>query len=150
MVDVTGKEPTFRTAAAEGEILVNAAIFAAIQAGSSAKGDILGTARLAGIMAVKRTSELIPLCHPLPVSQCSIDFELDAETSVVKVRCQVAVTGRTGVEMEALTGAAVALLTIYDMTKALGKDMKIGNIRLLEKSGGKSGDYRAGRSSPHA
>lgn len=143
MVDVTGKDVTTRSALAEGEIAVNARIFAAIAAGTSAKGDILGTARLAGIMAAKRTADLIPLCHPLPVSHCGLDFELLAEASIVRARCQVKTAGRTGVEMEALTGVTVALLTIYDMTKALGKDMEIRHVRLLEKSGGKSGDYRA-------
>lgn len=143
MVDVTEKDMTTRSALAEGEIAVNARIFAAIAAGTSAKGDILGTARLAGIMAVKRTADLIPLCHSLPILHCGLDFELLADASIVRARCEVKTTGRTGVEMEALTGVTVALLTIYDMTKALGKDMEIRRVRLLEKSGGKSGDYRA-------
>ncbi len=150
MVDVSEKDVTTRMALAEGEIAVSAGIFAAIAAGTSAKGDILGTARLAGIMAVKRTADLIPLCHPLPVSNCSLDFELLADINTVRACCQVKTTGRTGVEMEALTGVAVALLTIYDMTKAIGQDMEIRRVRLLEKSGGKSGDYHAGDGGPHA
>ncbi|MCD8352364.1 MAG: cyclic pyranopterin monophosphate synthase MoaC [Planctomycetaceae bacterium] len=143
MVDVSTKDQTVRTAIAGGEIHVGPAIFAAIHDGTAAKGDVLGVARIAGIMAVKRTAELIPLCHPLAVSKCTVDFDLNEVTHTVRVRCMVKVTGRTGVEMEALTGATVALLTIYDMTKAMGKDMELGHIRLLEKSGGKSGDYRA-------
>ncbi|MCD8139401.1 MAG: cyclic pyranopterin monophosphate synthase MoaC [Planctomycetaceae bacterium] len=144
MVDVSAKDQTVRTAVAGGEIRVGPAIFAAIREGTAAKGDVLGVARLAGIMAVKKTVDLIPLCHPLAVSKCAVDFDLDESAHAVRVRCMVKVTGRTGVEMEALTGATVALLTIYDMTKAMGKTMEIGAIRLLEKSGGKSGDYRAG------
>lgn len=143
MVDVSAKDQTVRTAVAGGEIRVGPAIFAAIREGTAAKGDVLGVARIAGIMAVKKTADLIPLCHPLAVSKCTVDFELDEPAHAVRVRCMVKVTGRTGVEMEALTGATVALLTIYDMTKAMGKDMEIGSVRLLEKSGGKSGDYRA-------
>ncbi len=143
MVDISDKDITMRSAVAEGEIAVNAGIFAAIAAGTAAKGDVLGTARVAGIMAAKRTAELIPLCHQLPISHCSMDFELLAEEQVVRACCQVRTTGRTGVEMEALTGVTVALLTIYDMTKALGKDMEIRRVRLLEKSGGKSGEYHA-------
>ncbi len=144
MVDVSAKDQTVRTAVAGGEIRVGPAIFVAIREGTAAKGDVLGVARIAGIMAVKKTADLIPLCHPLAVSKCTVDFDLDEPAHAVRVRCMVKVTGRTGVEMEALTGATVALLTIYDMTKAMGKDMEIGGVRLLEKSGGKSGDYRAG------
>lgn len=143
MVDVSTKDVTVRTAVAEGEIKVGPVILQAIQQGTAAKGDVLGVARVAGIMAVKRTADVIPLCHPLPVSLCTVDFDIDAATASVWVRCTVGVTGRTGVEMEALTGVSVALLTIYDMTKALGKDMEIRSVRLVEKHGGKSGDYRA-------
>lgn len=143
MVDVSTKDVTARTAVALGEIKVGPVILQAIRQGSAAKGDVLGVARIAGIMAAKRTSDLIPLCHPLPVSSCTVDFELDEASASVRVRCAVGVAGRTGVEMEALTGAGVALLTIYDMTKALGKDMEIRNLRLAEKHGGKSGDYYA-------
>ena len=142
MVDVSGKAVTERIAVAEGEIRVGETVFRAIAAGTAAKGDVLGTARLAGIMAVKRTAELIPLCHPLPVSHCSIEFALDAAAAAVRVLCRVRTAGRTGVEMEALTGATIALLTVYDMTKAMGKGMEISRVRLLEKSGGASGEYR--------
>ena len=148
MVDVSGKEPTRRQAVAEGEIHVGRRILGAILEGTANKGDVLGTARLAGIMAVKRTADLIPLCHPLAVSHCSVDFTVVKSRAVVRARCLVRTTGRTGVEMEALTGASAALLTIYDMTKALGKGMEIRRLRLLEKSGGKGGDYRAKREKP--
>lgn len=148
MVDVSGKDVTARTAVAEGEILVGPIIFSAIAGGAAAKGDVLGVARLAGIMAVKRTADLIPLCHPLAVTHCCVAFELDAASHTVRARCEVRVNGRTGVEMEALTGVSVALLTIYDMAKALGKGMEIRRIRLLEKSGGKSGEYTADKNFP--
>ena len=143
MVDVTDKEATCRVAAARGEIHVNDAVMTAIRTGTAKKGDVLGVARVAGIMATKRTSDLIPMCHPLAISGCAVDFEVYPEEGKVAAVCTVKVTGNTGVEMEALTGASVALLTIYDMCKAVQKDMQITNIRLLRKSGGKSGDYIA-------
>ena len=109
--------------------------------GNVKKGDVLGVARVAGIMGVKKTSELIPMCHPLPIQKCSIDYELDHEKNRIHVFCTVKTEGKTGVEMEALTGVSVALLTVYDMCKAIDKTMEIGEIRLLEKNGGKSGHF---------
>ena len=141
MVDVTEKLPTSRTAVASGVIRVSAEVIRAIEEGTAEKGDVLGVARVAGIMAVKQTSQLIPLCHPLPVSQCGIDFELDRDNNRVKAICTVRVTGQTGVEMEALTGVSTALLTIYDMCKALDKRMELSEIHLDYKSGGKSGTF---------
>lgn len=140
MVDVTDKAATHRVAEARGEILVNEAVMSAIQTGTAKKGDVLGVARVAGIMAVKRTSDLIPMCHPLAVSGCSVDFQLFPDEGKVEAVCTVKVTGNTGVEMEALTGVSVALLTVYDMCKAVDKRMVLSEIRLLEKHGGKSGD----------
>ena len=142
MVDVTGKEPTFRTAVAEGTIRVSRPVLEAIVEGTAAKGDVLGVARVAGIMAVKRTWELIPLCHPLTLSHAAVDFEILEEQCAVREECTVRLTGRTGVEMEALTGVSVALLTVYDMCKAMDKGMEITGVRLLYKEGGKSGVYR--------
>ena len=142
MVDVTEKKETTRTAIAQGKIKVNDEIFAKVKEGSIAKGDVLGTARVAGIMAAKKTFELIPMCHLLMLTKCKVDFEMLEETKEIKAVCLVKTTGKTGVEMEALTGVQIALLTIYDMCKAVQKDMEITNIRLLEKSGGKSGDYQ--------
>ncbi|WP_312640416.1 cyclic pyranopterin monophosphate synthase MoaC [Hydrogenoanaerobacterium sp.] len=141
MVDVTEKNTTHRIATARGSIAVNAQTFEAIQAGSAQKGDVLGVARVAGIMAAKKTSELIPLCHPLALTKCTIDFELVPDTNEVIATCTVKVTGQTGVEMEALTGVTVALLTIYDMCKAIDKGMEIKAVYLVHKSGGKSGDF---------
>lgn len=141
MVDVTDKNITHRVAVARGSIAVNAETFAAIKNGTAKKGDVLGVARIAGIMAVKKTSELIPLCHPLALTKCNIDFDLKHDTNEVDAICTVKVTGQTGVEMEALTGATVALLTIYDMCKAIDKSMEIKAIYLHQKSGGKSGDF---------
>lgn len=141
MVDVSEKNITARTAVASGWIRVSQPVFDAIVQGTAAKGDVLGVARVAGIMAVKQTSSLIPMCHPLPISKCSVDFELDEKTPAVKAICMVKVSGQTGVEMEALTGVSVTLLTIYDMCKALDKRMEIGEIHLESKSGGKSGDF---------
>ena len=141
MVDVTAKEDTERTAVAEGCIKVNAEVFDAIKNHTAAKGDVLGTARIAGIMATKRTAELIPMCHPLMLTKATVDFELDEERSLVKCRCTAKLKGKTGVEMEALTGVSVALLTIYDMCKALDKSMELSEIRLVEKLGGKSGHF---------
>ena len=141
MVDVTDKAPTHRLAVARGEIHVNEAVMTAIQTGTAKKGDVLGVARVAGIMAVKRTSDLIPMCHPLSVSGCSVDFDLFPEEGRVEASCTVKVTGSTGVEMEALTGVSAALLTIYDMCKALDRAMTITNVRLMRKEGGKSGVF---------
>ena len=142
MVDVSEKKATVRTACASGEILVGKAIMEAVKGGSVKKGDVLGVARVAGIMGVKRTSELIPMCHPIPVRKCSIDYELDEERGAIRVRCSVKTEEKTGVEMEALTGVQVTLLTIYDMCKAIDKHMVMSNIHLEEKTGGKSGDFR--------
>ena len=142
MVDVSGKAVTTREATAHGCITMNEAAFAAVESGTVKKGDVLGVARIAGIMATKRTSELIPLCHPLPLTKASVDFALQPQRRAVEVRCTVKTSGVTGVEMEALTGVSTALLTIYDMCKALDKGMELGEIYLEQKSGGKSGDYR--------
>lgn len=141
MVDVSGKEVTLRTAVATGSIKVSDEIMAAIRSGTAKKGDVLGVARVAGIMATKRTGELIPMCHPLPLTKCAIDFSTE-ETNTVTAVCTVRTEGRTGVEMEALTGVSVALLTVYDMCKAIDKRMCMGDIHLVEKQGGKSGDFR--------
>lgn len=142
MVDVSAKADSVREAVAEGVIAMAPAVIAAIRAGDIKKGDVLGTARIAGIMAAKQTSNLIPLCHPLPIASVSVDF--DYLDTGVRVETRVRTSGKTGVEMEALTAASVALLTIYDMAKALDKAMVIGPVRLLAKSGGKSGDWTAG------
>jgi cyclic pyranopterin phosphate synthase len=145
MVDVGGKTPSERIAIAEGHVTMAPKTLALVLKGNAKKGDVLGTARLAGIMAAKRTHELIPLCHPLPISKVSIDIAPHARPAGVTVRATVKVTGKTGVEMEALTAVSVACLTIYDMVKAVERGMRIENIRLLEKRGGKSGVYRAAR-----
>lgn len=139
MVDVSGKAITPRAAVAEGRITMSAEALAAIQAGAAAKGDVLAVARVAGIMAAKRTSALIPLCHPLPLSSVTVDFSFADDGITVSAAART--TGQTGVEMEALTAASVALLTIYDMAKAIDKAMEIGGIKLLRKRGGKSGDW---------
>lgn len=141
MVDVSAKAATIREAVAEGRITMSAAALAAIREGAVKKGDVLATARIAGIMAAKKTSELIPLCHPLMLSKVAVDFAF--ETDGIRVTCVARLNGQTGVEMEALTATSVALLTIYDMAKALDKGMVIGGVRLLEKRGGKSGDWQA-------
>ena len=141
MVDVTEKEETLREASAAGKIVVNQAVYEAIEKGMVGKGDVLGVATTAGIMGVKRTSDLIPMCHILPITNCKVTFEMLPEEYAVQCYCTVKVTGRTGVEMEALTGVSTALLTIYDMCKALDKSMEIKEIYLCQKSGGKSGDY---------
>lgn len=141
MVDVGDKALTERTAVASGKIFVGAEVFSAIESGTSKKGDVLGVARIAGIMAAKKTFEMIPLCHPLPLSRCSLDFELSSEESFVKVTATVKTTWKTGVEMEALHAVSVALLTIYDMCKAIDKSMSLGDIHLEKKSGGKSGNF---------
>jgi cyclic pyranopterin phosphate synthase len=142
MVDLSSKDITQRMASAKGRISMNMETLAAVQGGTAKKGDVLGAARIAGIMAAKRTAELIPLCHPLSVDTCSIDFTILEESLQIEALCTVKLAGKTGAEMEALTGVSVALLTIYDMCKALDRAMIIGDIRLEEKSGGKSGHYK--------
>ena len=141
MVDVSEKPVTAREATAHGIIMMNAEAFAAVREGTAKKGDVLGVARIAAIMAAKRTSELIPLCHPLPLSKVAVEFALDEARQAVEAFCTVKTTGVTGVEMEALTGVSTALLTIYDMCKAVDKGMELGEIHLVKKSGGKSGLY---------
>ena len=140
MVDVTAKSETVREATATGKILVNHDVFQAIKAGTVGKGDVLGVAATAGIMGAKRTSDLIPMYHILPITNCKVNFDMDADECAVYCTCTVKVTGKTGVEMEALTGVSVALLTIYDMCKAMDKTMEIGEIYLVKKTGGKSGN----------
>ncbi|MGN0290047.1 MAG: cyclic pyranopterin monophosphate synthase MoaC [Lachnospiraceae bacterium] len=141
MVDVSRKEPTLRIAVARGKIKVSEAVLQMIADHTAAKGDVLGVARIAGIMAAKRTSDLIPLCHPLALSHVSIDFRILSEESAILAECTVKLTGTTGVEMEALTGVSTALLTIYDMCKAVDKGMVLADIHLIHKEGGKSGTY---------
>ena len=141
MVDVSEKPVTAREATAHGIITMNEEAFTAVKNGTVKKGDVLGVARVAGIMATKRTSELIPLCHPLPLTKVKIEFELLEDRRAVEARCTVKTSGVTGVEMEALTGVSTALLTIYDMCKAVDKEMELGEIHLEKKSGGKSGLY---------
>lgn len=141
MVDVSNKAVTSRTAVATGTITVNETILSAMAAGENKKGDVLAAARIAGIMAVKNTSGLIPLCHPLAIRKCGVDFSIDAQAHTITATCTAKVEGKTGVEMEALTGASVALLTIYDMCKAVDKAMVISNVHLVSKTGGKSGDF---------
>jgi len=143
MVDVTEKTVTSRTAIAEGSVVMRPETVALIRQGDAKKGDVLGTARLAGIMAAKRTHELIPLCHPLLISKVKVDCALDESLPGVRVSAEVKVSGQTGVEMEALTAVSVACLTVYDMVKAADKGMRIENIRLRHKSGGRSGTYEA-------
>lgn len=141
MVDISKKAETAREAIAEGRISMNQECFDQLKAGSIGKGDVLGVARIAGIMGAKKTSELIPLCHLLNLTKAEIDFELEDETCSVRTICTVRTTGKTGVEMEALTGVQIALLTIYDMCKAVDKGMEMNGIHLCQKSGGKSGIY---------
>ena len=141
MVDVSAKPETARSATAQGRIVMQPETLALIRSGSAAKGDVLGVARLAGIMAAKRTSELIPLCHPLPLSSVAVDLQC-LEYDAVEVTATVRTTGRTGVEMEALVAASVAALTVYDMCKAVDRAMRIEAVRVVSKSGGKSGDFR--------
>ena len=143
MVDVSAKPATEREALAEGRVVMQPATLDIVRRGDAKKGDVLGAARIAGIMAAKRTHELIPLCHPLAITQVEIDVTPDAKLPGIKVRARVKVAGRTGVEMEALTAVAVACLTIYDMVKAVERGMRIEGIRLIEKRGGRSGHYRA-------
>jgi cyclic pyranopterin phosphate synthase len=145
MVDVSDKPATARTARAEGRVVMQADTVALIRSGDSKKGDVLGTARLAGIMAAKRTHELIPLCHPLLLTKVKVECEIDDAMPGVRVAAEVAVSGQTGVEMEALTAVSVACLTLYDMVKAVDRGMTIEGVRLLAKSGGRSGEYRAER-----
>ena len=140
MVDVHEKADTYRVAKAEGTIFVNEDAFAAISQGTTKKGDVLGIARIAGIMGAKNNASLIPLCHPIAMTKC--DFELNEEKKSIKAVCTTACFGKTGVEMEALSGVSIALLTIYDMCKALDRAMEITDIHLLEKAGGKSGHYK--------
>lgn len=139
MVDVTDKGDTVREATAAGKITVSQAVYDAVEQGKIGKGDVLGVATTAGIMGVKRTADLIPMCHILPITNCRIQFEMVPEERTIYCWCTVKVTGKTGVEMEALTGVSVALLTVYDMCKALDKSMEIGEIYLCKKTGGKSG-----------
>ncbi len=141
MVDVSEKPVTHRTAIATGSILVGKEIMERLTEGSVAKGDVLGVARVAGIMAVKHTSDLVPMCHPLSVTKCTVDFQLEKEQGRIHTFCTVKTDGKTGVEMEALTGVQVTLLTIYDMCKAIDKHMVMTDIHLVEKTGGKSGDF---------
>jgi cyclic pyranopterin monophosphate synthase len=143
MVDVSGKSETHRVARAAGVIRMLPATLALIDAGQAKKGDVIGIARIAAIQAAKRTSELIPLCHPLPITRVAVDFETDSAQCLVRCTAQVETFGRTGVEMEALTAVQVGLLTVYDMCKAVDRGMVMGEIRVLEKHGGKSGDWVA-------
>ena len=142
MVDVTEKAATVREAKARGTIRMTPRIIEQIQSGTIAKGNVLETARIAGVMAAKKTADLIPMCHPLAISHAAVDFELNPATHTIEITATVRLTGKTGVEMEALTAVSVAALTLYDMCKALDKGMVISNIVLLEKSGGKSGTYK--------
>ncbi len=141
MVDVSGKAPTSRTAVAVGRIAMSEACFAAVRDRTAKKGDVLGVAQVAGIMATKRTAELIPLCHLLNLTKSQVEFTLHPESLEIEAVCTVRCEGKTGVEMEALTGVSLALLTVYDMCKAIDKRMEIRNIHLVEKHGGKSGDF---------
>ena len=141
MVDVSAKPATHRTAIAQGRIVMNPATLAIILAGNAKKGDVLGIARIAGIMAAKKTSELIPLCHPLALTRVAVDFTPDAASSSIHCNATVETIGPTGVEMEALTAVQIALLTIYDMCKAVDRAMVISDVKVLEKHGGKSGSF---------
>ncbi|MCL2179910.1 MAG: cyclic pyranopterin monophosphate synthase MoaC [Treponema sp.] len=141
MVDVSEKEITARTALAKGIISMNNEAMSAVLSGTAKKGDVLGVARIGGIMAAKKCADIIPLCHPLNFDKCAVDFSVNESKKEIEASCEVKLSGKTGAEMEALTGVSTALLTIYDMCKALDKGMVIGNIRLCEKSGGKSGLY---------
>jgi cyclic pyranopterin monophosphate synthase len=143
MVDVSAKAETHRVAVARGTIRMQPATLALIASGSAKKGDVIGVARIAAIQAAKRTADLIPLCHPLPITRVKVDFEIDAASSSVHCTAQVETFGRTGVEMEALTAVQVGLLTVYDMCKAADRGMVMDEIRVLEKHGGKSGDWVA-------
>ncbi|MFB2877457.1 cyclic pyranopterin monophosphate synthase MoaC [Floridanema aerugineum] len=142
MVDVSAKEATVREAVAAAQVRMSAQTLEAIRSGNAPKGDVLGTARIAGIMAAKQTSMLIPLCHPLPLQKVEVQITADAELPGYQIRARVKTKSETGVEMEALTAVSVAALTLYDMAKALEKSMQIEAIRLISKTGGKSGDYQ--------
>ncbi len=142
MVDVGGKNESRRVAVAAGRVFMSPKAFSMVKAGTAAKGDVLGVARIAGIMAAKKVDGLIPLCHPLLIDKINVEFRLCDAENRIDIEATVGITGKTGVEMEALTAVSVAGLTIYDMCKAIDKSMVIGDIRLLEKSGGKSGEYR--------
>jgi len=144
MVDVGAKAETERTAIAEGTVMMRPETLELIRQGNARKGDVIATARIAGIMAAKKTSELIPLCHPLLLTKVAVEIEPDDTLPGLRVTALARVTGKTGVEMEALTAASLACLTIYDMAKAVDREMVIGGIRLVEKTGGKSGDFKAG------
>jgi cyclic pyranopterin phosphate synthase len=141
MVDVSEKAITSRTAIAKGKIYVNKEIIEAVLNDKVEKGDVLGVARIAGIMACKKTSDLIPMCHPLMINKCKIDFRVNEEKNYIEAICTAKIDGKTGVEMEALTGVNIALLTIYDMCKAIDKTMEISEIHLVKKTGGKSGEF---------
>ncbi len=143
MVDVSQKPATERVAVAEGRVVMQKKTLDIVRKGDAKKGDVLGAARIAGIQAAKRTHELIPLCHPLPISQIEVDVAPDAALPGITVKARVKVAGKTGVEMEALTAVSIACLTIYDMVKAVERGMRIEGIKLVEKSGGRSGHYRA-------
>src|SRR5712671_6869555 len=145
MVDVSDKRVTARVAVAQGRVLMSRKTLALVLSGNAKKGDVLGAARIAGIMAAKRTHQLIPLCHPLPITNVAVEVAPDHKLPGLVVTATVKVTGKTGVEMEALTAASVACLTIYDMAKAIERGMRIDNIHLVEKLGGKSGHYRAAK-----
>jgi len=142
MVDVGAKADTARTARAEGSITMNAETLAAIERNAVAKGDVIAAARIAGIMAAKKTAELIPLCHPIPLTDAGVDIDVDRSLPGLRIKAWASTQGKTGVEMEALTAVTVALLTVYDMAKALDRGMEISGIRLVEKRGGKSGDWK--------
>ncbi|HUZ62684.1 MAG TPA: cyclic pyranopterin monophosphate synthase MoaC [Acetobacteraceae bacterium] len=141
MVDISGKSVTERSATARARVAMRPETLRMIAEGTARKGDVLGIARLAGIMAAKRTADLIPLCHPLPIAAVSLDLRADAESAAVEIEARVRTTGRTGVEMEALTAAAVAALTVYDMCKSVDRGMRVENLRVVHKSGGKSGTF---------
>ena len=141
MVDVSAKPVTNRTATARAQVIMNPQTLAMIEAGTAKKGDVLGVARLAGIMAAKRTAELIPLCHPLPITAVVVDLTPDRQANAIDIAATVRTTGQTGVEMEALTAASVAALTVYDMCKSVDRGMRIEGVRVVHKAGGKSGDF---------
>lgn len=148
MVDVAGKAETHRRARATGAIRMRAETLAVVVAGSAAKGDVLGIARIAAIQGAKRTSELVPLCHPLPLTRVAVAFEIDATANEVRCTADVETVGRTGVEMEALVAVQVGLVTVYDMLKAIDRGMTIDGVRVLEKHGGRSGDWSAAAADP--
>ena len=145
MVDVSGKAVTVREAQAQGTVFVGPAILDLLQRGEIAKGDVLAAARIAGIIACKKTSDIIPLCHPLPITKASVDFEILPQKQAVRAFCTVKTEGKTGVDMEALTGVTAALLTVYDMCKAVSKEMVISDVHLVRKSGGRSGEFIFGK-----